>query len=155
MASHISNIVTDDGQNLTINYALALVNRPALDVSQYKIKELGLHLTLIGLAEVNAARVANLASKLYLLEREVFNESTIRELEPKKIIELYKMIVEATREASEYVSRTIKSTDWSAVESQLLQLSMEDPDAGLESSESTDRMQKVAADILSRLNLNM
>lgn len=118
--SNNDNILDSLNENKTIKYAMKLIDRPASQLSEFKVKELGLQLVLFGLAEVQAMRVNQLAGLVFSMEKLVFDNDNLRELEPKKLIDLYRIGIDSLRETSEYVKSTLKTIDWAAVESQLL-----------------------------------
>ncbi|QIG71471.1 hypothetical protein EVB32_359 [Rhizobium phage RHph_TM39] len=135
----------------SIDYAIQLVDRKVNGFNDWRIKEVGLQLALFGLAEVQAKRVSNLSALVYNLESQVFSEDTIRNLEPSKLVGLYKMGVEALNESSSYVRSTLKSIDWGNVEAQLLALAATDP---ADKTQAGTDVQAIVSAILSNLNVN-
>jgi phosphoribosylformylglycinamidine (FGAM) synthase PurS component len=106
---------------------------------------------------VNAKRISNLAGRLYLLEDRVFTEQSIMELEPKKVLELYQMSVEAVQNASDYIKNTVKSTDWANIETQLISLANEfesDADEKDSADSPTEDLKEIARKLLGNVNLN-
>ena len=106
----------------TIEKALALVDRQADNMENWRIKGLGLRLVLMGLAEVQALRLSRLAGMVYSLEEELLDPEKIRTLEPKMLFGLYSMASKSLAESSEFIERTLKATDWTALETELLQV---------------------------------
>jgi hypothetical protein len=137
----------------TIDNALKLVEKDPKSFNDWRVKELGLTLTLFGLAELQSRRIQSLSGLVYELEKEVFAVDNIRQLEPTKLIKLYEMGTASLRESAEYVKNTIKSIDWNQVEAQLIQAA-----ALSEAEDSTtgsSNVKDVISDLLSKLTVNM
>jgi hypothetical protein len=134
----------------TIDNALELVNTAPIDFNSWRIKELGLTLTLFGLAEQQAARIQKLSTLVFNLEQEVFSTENIRELEPAKLLNLYKLGTEALRDSSQYIKDTIKSVDWTQVESQLIQAAT-NGDKEVTNSIGSDNISSVINELLSKI----
>jgi hypothetical protein len=145
--------IVEEPKSLThsIDYAIKLVDKDVNGFNDWRIKEVGLQLTLFGLAEVQAKRVSNLSALVYNLESQVFSDETIRNLEPSKLLSLYKMGVEALNESSSYVRSTLKSIDWGNVEAQLLALAATDP---ADKTQAGTDVQAIVSAILANLNVN-
>lgn len=137
----------------TIDDAIKLVDRKPEHFQDWRVKELGLQLVLFGLAEVQARRVSNLSSMVYNLEGKVFEDDNIRNLEPSKLLQVYKMGVEALKESSDYVRSTLKSIDWTTVEAQLIAVAASES-AGATKGNDNENITKIVSDLLSRLTVN-
>jgi hypothetical protein len=134
----------------TIDNALKLVDTQATDFNSYRIKELGLTLTLLGMAELQAKRIQKLSSLVFNLEQEVFSTENIRELEPAKLLNLYKLGTDALKESSQYIKDTIKSVDWNSVEAQLIQAAT-NGDKEVTNSVGSDNISSVINELLSKI----
>ena len=146
---NLENIMTDSSTNRTIDNAISLVDKSTKENDAWRNKELGLNLVLLGLAEVNALRVSQLSGVVYNLEQKVFDPDVIEELDPRKVVELYKMGVEALNDSAKYIKSTLSSVNWENLELQLL--SIAEGEEGSEDSESKD-ISKVASDLLRQLS---
>lgn len=134
----------------TIDNALKLVETIPVDFNSYRTKELGLTLTLFGLAEMQSKRIQKLSTLVFNLEQEVFSTENIRELEPAKLLNLYKLGTEALRDSSQYIKDTIKSVDWTQVESQLIQAAT-NGDKEVTNSVGSDNISSVINELLSKI----
>ena len=99
-----------------------LVGKKAQDYEGWKLKGLGLRLVLLGLAEVQALRLSSLAGIVYELEGKLLDDEIIRNLEPKQLFQLYQLATKSLVESSDYIERTLKATNWSEMETELLQV---------------------------------
>lgn len=132
-------IITDDaGKSPTIEKALELVDRQADNLETWRIKGLGLRLVLLGLAEVQALRVSRLGGMVYKLEEELLNTEKIRTLEPKLLFGLYNLAAKSLTESSEFIERTLKTVDWSAMETELLQVKAQEANKTTEGIDAAD-----------------
>jgi hypothetical protein len=105
----------------TIQSALDLVGQHGETIESWKTKALGLRQVLLGLAEVQALRISNLAGMVVKLEEELLSDQTIRELEPKQMFGLYRTATEQMQFASEYITTALKSMNWDDFQTSLLQ----------------------------------
>lgn len=117
-------LINKNMRSTTIDSAMLIVARDAKrSPDDWKFKGLGLQLSLLGLAEIQALRVSQLAGMVYNLEKEVFKDKNLREMEPKKIVEMYQMATRALTESANYVKSTIDTVKWADIETQLIALS--------------------------------
>jgi len=114
----IKNILINGETNRTINDAIKVVDDSgsSLNISNIRDKKLGLKLVLLGLAEIQALRISNLSGKIYALENEVFSIENMKELDPRRLTELYNTAVTSMRDATEYVKNTVNSFQWDELE---------------------------------------
>ncbi len=133
-------MIIDKGtlESPTIEKALLLVDQPAETLENWRVKGLGLRLVLMGLAEVQALRLSRLAGMVYRLEEELLDQEKIRTLEPKMLFGLYNMASKSLTESSEFVERTLKSMNWADLETELLQLKVQDTTKGKQGIGSED-----------------
>lgn len=143
-------ILDKDFKNKTIEEAVNLVDKMPSVYKNWKSKETGLQLVLLGLAEVNALRVAQLAGLVFQLEREIFKIDNIRDLEPRRAIELYKMGIDALNSSSTYVKNILTSVNWENLELQLLTI-QEDNREDKPIIKSGVDISKVASELLVQL----
>lgn len=136
----------------TLQYGVSLSEREAQKFGDWRIKELGLQLTLFGLAETQAKRIRVLSNAVHHLEEEVFRNENIKSLDPGKLINLYKIGTESLSEASSYVQKTINSLDWSTIEGLIIQLQNESGDN--EDLSNSDLVSRITQELISKLNFN-
>lgn len=116
-------IISDDFSNTTMSTAIKLVDREQNEDTAWRSKELGLNLVLLGLAEVQALRLSQLSGLVYQLEQRVFSEETLRDLDARKLIDVYRLGVESLNDAASYVKGAVKSADWEKIELDLMTMS--------------------------------
>lgn len=114
-------MILNDNSVPTIEEALKLVDTKAENFDGWKVKGLGLRLVLLGLSELQALRLSKLAGMVYKIEGQLLNKETIDGLDPKQLFQLYQLSTKALTESSEFVERTLKSTQWAEIETELLQ----------------------------------
>ena len=114
----------------TIDEALAIVDTKAESFNDWKSKGLGLRLVLLGLAEVQSLRLSKLAGMVYEIEGQLLDKEKIRNLEPKQLFHLYQLTSKALVESSDFVERTLRTTDWAEMESGLLQVKAKEAASG-------------------------
>lgn len=138
-------IITDDAaKSPTIEKALELVDRQADNLESWRIKGLGLRLVLLGLAEVQALRVSRLGGMVYELEKELLDKDKIRTLEPKLLFGLYNLAAKSLEESSAFIERTLKTVDWSAIETELLQVKAQNVSKTTEGLDAADSEELLA-----------
>ena len=151
MSDQYSSILSPDKENKTIKFALKLIDAASEDLSGLKTKELGLSLVLFGLAEVQALRISRLSSLVYLLENELLKPENIEDLEPRKLVELYRMSAEALRNAHDYVRSTVSSVKWEQFEAQLLTLANEESgESKIDDSKASEIARKLLEEFTAR-----
>jgi hypothetical protein len=131
----------------TIEDALKLVDNKAESFEGWKIKGLGLRLVLLGLSELQALRLSKLAGLVFKMEKELLSEETLRNLEPKQLFQLYQLSTKALTESSEFVERTLKTTNWAELETELLQAKAHQVNAdgsGLDSATAQELLSALA-----------
>ena len=134
-----------DEKNLspTIQDALELIDGKAENFESWKLKGLGLRLVLLGLSEVQALRLSKLSGLVFRLEGELLDPKKIAELEPKQLFQLYQLSTKALSESSEFVERTLKATDWSNLETELLTVKAKEASANNQSGLDTATAQEL------------
>lgn len=147
------NSFITEGRSPTLDYAISLVAGQSASYNQWRLKELGLQFALFGLAEVQALRIQQLASLVYKLEKQVFSDDIIDDLDPKRLVDLYRMGISAINESSAYVNSTLKSMDWAQIETMLLQMQASEA-SGSSAANNDQVVSELAARILSTLNIN-
>lgn len=145
----MSNTI-DSSNKDTIEYALDIVRKPANSFGDWRVKGLGLQLTLFGLAEKHAERVSKLSRTVIQLEDVVFDPATLREIEPSKVVALYQMSVQALRDSSEYIRSTLGSMDWNNVEAQLIQMSTE-----IAAEAGDSNISEIANELIKRMGIQV
>jgi hypothetical protein len=105
------NINSDDEKksgSITIDKAVSLID-DSKSSNNIKTKETGLQLALLGLAEVHLSRLSHLSGAVLRLEKEVFREENLNSMDPRKIIDLYRMSVDALNNSSSYIKGVLSS----------------------------------------------
>jgi hypothetical protein len=103
-------------------FALDLVDRQGTTPSDWKNRELGLSLVLFSLAEIQAKRVIGLVNLVKRIEDKLLDDATIEDLDPRKLMELYKLSKESLDSSHQYISNTLRTLNWTSLEAQLLSL---------------------------------
>lgn len=135
----------------TIEQGLKIIdNADSSTISGLKKKELGLQYALLGLAEAHAKRIRNLVPLISMIEENVFNEETIRNFDPSKLVALYQLGTQVLNDSSTYVKSVVKSVDWASIEAQLLIES----DSESDNSANNHQLDDAASKLLSKINLN-
>ena len=88
--------------------------------SQVELKGIGLHLILLGLAEVQSERLSHVALLAKQLEEKVFDPEHINSLEPARAVAYYKLALRSLEEMYKYVGSVVRGFDWVEVQSRLL-----------------------------------
>lgn len=133
--------------NLTIEDAVKLI-QSSTGTTSCKNKEIGFHMILLGLAEVNTLRIARLAPVVFQLEKMVFAPDVIQNIDPRGVVELYKLAVNAMTASAESVKATISNMNWETLELQLLSKS---EDLNKKSTNGIDTT-KLASELLLQLS---
>lgn len=108
-----------NGNSKSIEQGLQFTSVNPSSFSEWKVKEVGLQLVLFGLAELQALRIQNLSSVVYTLENAVFDKNTIKELEPRRLLEMYQLSISSLNDSSNYVKNTLKTIDWTSIEAHI------------------------------------
>lgn len=153
MSEMTENIVTRDNRNSTIDQGIRLLDTPGDLTITLKAKAAGLQLTLIGLAEIQALRIQNLAISAYRLEQKLYSPEAIDRLEPRKILNAYEALNAALKDAITYV-KSMGAIDFKGLEQTLYMLAQEDPSrqaADGEEAQTKSSVSRLAQDLLSQL----
>ena len=128
--------------------ALNLVSKSFEHPSNIKLKGLGLHLVLLGLAEVQARRVATLSNVLINLEEKVFSKDILDNVSPDKLIGLYRMALDSLNDSSGYIKDLVKFVDFKFIEESMLVI--DSLDEAVDKSDQLDdtSARKIAEEIL-------
>lgn len=111
----------------TIDYALDFVNhRNNNTFDNYRVKGLGLQLTLLGVAETQAERLAKMTEHIQSLDEQVFTEETFSNLKPHELVSLYKFVNGNILETTEYIKSVLSGLNWSKLETDLINVSTQD-----------------------------
>lgn len=150
MSDNYDRIINDRLENDTINNGIKIIDQ--VDSENYenlKVKSLGLQVTLVGLAEVQALRVKTLALAVHDIEKQLFNRSRFADLAPSQLMDLYTRATSSLTEASSYIKSTISSINWAEVEAQLALLSTRS--SKVENTKDA-QLSKTATDLLAQLS---
>ena len=123
----ISKIVNANNENNTMVRGVEIIN----DTKSTEImkKKTGLSLLMIGLSEIHSYRLSKLSSLLVQIERELFNEQTLSDLTPAKLHDLHKTVNTSIQESVAFIKDTVRNSNWTDLELQLLELSNADEEA--------------------------
>lgn len=150
MSDNYDRIINNRLENDTINNGIKIIDQ--VDSENYenlKVKSLGLQVTLVGLAEIQALRVKTLALAVHDIEKQLFNRSRFADLAPTQLMDLYTRANSSLNEASNYIKTTISSINWAEVEAQLALLSTRSN--RVENTQNTE-LSKAATDLLAQLS---
>jgi hypothetical protein len=136
-------ILDEKNSSPTIEDALQLVDGKAETFESWKLKGLGLRLVLLGLSEVQALRLSKLAGLVYKIEENLLDPKKLTELEPKQLFQLYQLSTKALAESSEFVERTLKATDWSNLETELITVKAKEASANNQSGLDANTAQEL------------
>jgi len=119
------NIVDDSklknpDDSTTLEFAGDLVGHKGNSLEDWRTRSLGLQLTLLGLAEVNAKRIESLSKVVTDLEEKVFDAGNIKDQSPSQLMGLYKMSTESLERSIGYVKQALTGTNWEKLESDLI-----------------------------------
>lgn len=140
-------VVEEEEEKTTLSYAIGLVNRSGKTFTDWRIKGLGLQLTLLGLAEVQAERVDLLSRMVVKLEKNLFSDVKISEMRPDQLLSLYRNATDSLQKSTEYVQHTLKSVDWTKLETDLLAMHIKNENE----SNSDPELANIAHKILGKL----
>lgn len=148
------NIIVDEqDRNHTIDAGIKLINSSGQLTSTVRAKSVGLKLVLLGMAEINALRIANLATAAFRLEQRLYSPEVINKLDPRKLLDTYMALSEVLKDSIGYVQGIEKGTNWAEIESQLEALSKLDTEVkigeGEDATKSKAEVSKVARELLS------
>lgn len=119
------NVVVN-GSNRTINYGMELLQCDPKSSTAISSKQIGLQLVILGMSEIQAARIANLAIAAYELERKIWSPEYLSTLDSKKLLSTYEQVNKALQEALQYI-QTTQGMEWNNVDAKLKKLLDEDP----------------------------
>lgn len=136
--------------NPTIQNAMNLVTGSEVDLNRWKAKTLGLQMVLLGLAEVQALRVSNLSGTVVKLEKEVFKEENLKDLDLNTLVALYELANKSLNLSSDFIKDTLRRTDWDQFEDQIFDLKEK---AKAIEHDNTVEVDEVANELLKRLRV--
>lgn len=144
------NDVIVGGKNPTIEYGMQLLSCDPRSKNAVKAKQIGLQLVLMGMSEIQAKRISNLAVASYELEQKLFSAEILMTIDSKKLLSTYESINNILNESLSYVQNT-SSMNWSQVIESLKELTVEDgpePERDLDAEESQRTVSKTARELL-------
>jgi hypothetical protein len=134
--------------NPTIEYGNKLIDREGQQIGDWRTRELGLNIVLLGLAENYARRLSKLSQIVEMIEDKLIDESVIDELPPDRLLGLHRMSRESLDSSYGYIRQVLGSVNWSQFEAQLLTAQSEDKSP----KSSTDQdVSRIAREILKNL----
>lgn len=151
----IKNILINGESNRTIDNAIKVVDDSGkeLSVSTIRDKRVGLKLVLLGLAEIQALRISNLSGKIYTLENEVFSLDNMRDLDPRKLTELYNTAVSSMKDATDYVKHTVSSFQWDELELSVAASAVNNNSSSDDQSNISDIASKLLDELSAKINM--
>jgi len=135
----------------TINSGIALIeNKTSDDINlvRLQIKELGLSVILLGLAEHAAKRIEKMSAVISKLEDELFDPNKIDRLTDPEKIERYNLAMSAVNSSAAYIKSTTNNIDWNGLEIRLRQLTLSNEAPNEGSSPTSDTNLRAVADML-------
>ncbi|QPB08500.1 hypothetical protein [Vibrio phage Va2] len=147
----VAHIVNPDDSNTTIDKAISLIDYPANKPNAIKAKAVGLQLTLLGVAEVQALRIKNLVIAAYKLEQELYSPEKIEQMEPRKLLATYEALNGVLADAVSYIKSVSSSFDWKELQDNLTTLANELDNVTEDRDEESKRMSEVASELLAGL----
>ena len=108
-------------------------NLNEVTLAKLQMKEFGLSIILLGLAEKAAERVNKLQKVVDKLEAELFDLHILDSLDEEQKVERYNMANEAINSSANYIKATINNINWNDLELRMQQIKQLDT-----SGESTD-----------------
>lgn len=151
----IKNIVSPESDsNATIDQAIKLIDVSPTSANAIKAKQIGLQLTLLGLAEIQALRIRNLAVAAYKLEQKLYSAEKLEQLDPRKLLQTYEALNIALNEAITYV-KGVDTNSWKDLETHLITLIADSGQkSGMTEEELAEQREvsNVAKDMLMRVS---
>jgi len=131
----------------TIDNALKIVTSDS-EASPNNVKNtnVGLSLVLLGLAEKQAARLVHLTKVTQDLEKRVFSDATLSQLDERTLLGMYKLSVEALNTSSSYIQQTLNTLKWKDLEMALIEMA-----ARTDVETGTKELTGVASELLQEL----
>ncbi|CAH9017379.1 conserved hypothetical protein [Vibrio phage 150E35-1] len=145
----------DTDNNATIDKGIALIDTSPDSPNSIKAKSVGLQLTLLGLAEIQALRIRNLAVAAYNIEKELYSPEKLQNLDPRKLLSTYEALNSALNEAINYV-KGVNNSNWRSIETDLMTLlATEVDESSLTDEQLTERraVSSLAQDLLAELSV--
>lgn len=134
-----------------LDYALDLVQDSGVSYVDWKKRNLGLQLSLLGLAGVQAKRVSTLLNLTQNLEGELLEVNSLAGMKDEEKIKLYEVVSRNQRDAMDFVRQIITGTDWSKIEGELASFqAKKDADTMLDLPEGSDM---ILQQIVKQLNM--
>lgn len=85
-------------------------------------KEMGLSLSLIGAAEIQAARIALINQSLFNVETRILERAQREHLDTDTLLEIYKVITNNLERAGKFISETGKALNWESIKKEMVHL---------------------------------
>lgn len=142
-----------------IDLAASESSKSIINIAALQLKEVGLSVMLLGLAEMHAARIKRLTTVLASLEDDIFNEDLMAHMSPRDKIETYQLALQTISTCTGFIKGTVNSVDWSGVEIKMasilpkLKSSLEN-DEGLSSTSEKD-LKDMAHSLLKELGTRL
>jgi hypothetical protein len=134
--------------NPTIQYGYKLIDREGQQIGDFRARELGLDIVLLGLAEIQASRISKLSSVVELIEDKLIDESVIRELPTDRLLDLYSISKESLDSSRLCIQQVLNKVNWNQLEAQSLMA--QSGDMSTKSSPDQD-VSRIAREILEKL----
>lgn len=118
VSNNNGEVITPEGKNRTIEYGMKLLACSPQAPSAVIAKQVGLQLVLLGMSEIQAKRISNLAIAAYELEQRLYAPEIIQSIDTKKLLSTYQAVSTALEQSLQYVTAT-QAMDWSAINTKL------------------------------------
>ena len=101
-----------------------------LDEKDLQVRELGLGLSMFGLAEVYGERLQHMAGVLLALEKRVFSPEMLAALPPSALMEMYRLASQATESSAKFISGTLSTLNLDAIRARLVDMKLIETEHG-------------------------
>ena len=147
------HIINDYQSNSTIDKAIQLIDHPCTMQNGIKAKAVGLQLTLLGVAEVQALRIKNLVIAAYKLECQLYDPKKMQDLEPRKLLATYEALNTVLSDAINYI-KGMSKFDWKELQDNLttLVIELDAETEGNRVSTGTQEVSDLASSLLAGLS---
>lgn len=141
--------------NKTTGTGLAMIEKDNVDINLQilQLKEIGIKITLQGIAESQVQRISKLTQVMTKIEDEIFDPDVIDSLTDSGKIERYQLLQQAIGTLTNSVKANVGQIDWAGMEIKL-QAIRAAADLSGDSSNDTDKKQltSMASDLLKELS---
>ena len=131
-----------DSENKTLDINLQLL----------QLREIGVRVTMQGIAESHAKRLAKLSAIAMKLEDELFDEDLIDNLTDSDKVERYQLVINSINNHSNAIKSTLGNIDWASMEIKLQSLNNRESLDMTEGVSDQKNLSQLASQLLSELS---